>query len=1492
MGRRRTVAVVAVIAVLLTSGYFLLTSSFFAKWVLLSRLSAALGGPVTASHVQVSPGGRVTIENAALKARGIRGVGAEVFRVDRVVAEVDLWSVLKGSPNVRSVALEGPVFRISQSMDDGTVNVGGLRANTGGSKPAAPSPSGSAAAKAHVVVPKITVTRGIIELGEHITDNKAHPGAKADNDFYTPLKQIAVAGEVVQADDGMGGSVVSFKQMDTETVLGPAAVPGGLAVTGRITDDGITLDLSGVALGEWGPENAPTYIRALFKQADVKGEVRSSSITYRYAGGWQAEVALNDVALNLPVTMQPDEDEDGNLLPLAAGESEQYARLTGVNGTIRVGSTGVDAALAGKLEELPVQVTIHADSPAADAAFTCSIASSNFRLESNPKILRFAPGLVRLRLAQFANPTGVVDFSVAIKRPAQSKEVGVNGTLTFRDVTAAFHKWPYRFEKMTGSVDFSESKIELKQITGVATSGAKVVASGTIAPPTGAAKVDLDIRVTDLPIDETLKKSLKKRDIALDFICNVPAYESLLAKGLIATPAMKASNPALANVPAFEMGGKVSVSAIVTRDAGDAGEWWDTITIDLPKVGIVPASVPYPMIAHNVRIIKKDTVATVEGGYYTPVGLNVADSARATIAAKVDIAKLETPNVPFCPDVEVDASDVPLNALLFNAIPDQDAAARLREMNIAGAADIEARVALNAKQETGFTVAVKIDNATASPTPKPSTTTTLGAGAARIIADDVSGVVEVTEHSLNADLEAELRSLLPEHTDARPTRANLRLSMGRNGDPAPFNADITLSKLNTAMAMDDLARPFAPAAAAEITEFLQARQPKGIADATVTVRGDATTVQVSEMKGVSLLEMGSRMTVVESRGSVELKEPAGTLTFTNFATELLAEGNPAGALTIDGTIPTPTIAGTAHAPADALNAGPVRVTLDNGRFESGFARALVNTYAPKGLASFVQSVDLAGGFSMDVTVTPPKAEHLDDSTVRGTVTPRSASLTLDGTRVTLDEITGTIAFGPDASGQSAGFIRNVTAKAPKWSATIDGSWLLTRAANDPQAPTLIAYNGTLGLTGESLTPDLSACLPGPLRSALADLSFACAGPITLEPTTLSLTLRENGDTEAFNTKGRITLTNASLDVGAKLTGMTGAIDFTADKPTDASARAMGPTFELLGMFPSLKAQDIAMTEGRARINGASDGSVLVPHLSANCHGGRFAGSATIAPPVSAKRAYLTDLRFADVRLASVLSDLSLASTAGTTNEPDPSRGLLSASVSLGGTLGDEATRRGRGQMTVTGGRVYSMPLLVPLVRVANLQFPSDEPLDFALCDAFISGNHLSIEEVSMASSSVQLLGFGTAKWPDLTLDLRFKAINRNRIPIITAVMENVRNELLSIKVNGTLKDPKVEMAPLSGTTRFLGELVGRKPDDQQRTLDAIEKRLNNDMRYRKSVVDPNLKQSGAATPPPPVVNPPAANPPATADASQPAPTTPPKPKAPAPKLGAEGAKPR
>src|SRR5262249_50288538 len=125
--------------------------------IVVGQLSKVLAVPVQADSAYVEIDGTLVIDRVRLRAPGVPGPAGELLNIAQVEAQVDWWSVLKGTPRIREVRVLQPLVIVSQSISDQTVNIEKLATGAAASGPGVGA----------LQLPAIAVTNASIEIGEH-----------------------------------------------------------------------------------------------------------------------------------------------------------------------------------------------------------------------------------------------------------------------------------------------------------------------------------------------------------------------------------------------------------------------------------------------------------------------------------------------------------------------------------------------------------------------------------------------------------------------------------------------------------------------------------------------------------------------------------------------------------------------------------------------------------------------------------------------------------------------------------------------------------------------------------------------------------------------------------------------------------------------------------------------------------------------------------------------------------------------------------------------------------------------------------------------------------------------------------------------------------------------------------------------------------------------------------------------------------------------------
>ncbi|MBS0188974.1 MAG: hypothetical protein JSS51_12980 [Planctomycetes bacterium] len=1416
---RRFLIAVAIVLGCAVGGYYALTQGFVGRWIIESILSRRVGAIASLRSIHFHKSGRTDLYGLKFRVPDVPGKPGTFFEAERLEVDLDMTNWMRGEIGLQAVAAEGIIARISQDMETDSVNIQSWR-----------PPSGTGLGR----LPRVVVRSGKLEFCE----NKGRE--------LTVLKSFDIKGEVAPEDADT--VLINFKELRREP---DGREVYGMAVGGKILPTGVELVLTSVSLTDWPAESVPTKFRSIFQDLALSGQITRTRLQYSFRRdsdgkatdpieGFAATLEFTNLGVSLPgVTEQQTIVAPlATTKPLKPGDASRLMRIQADRGTITFAAGRTEAKLNGNVEGVPYTVQAIYKGTNAQSPFEAVFTLGEFDLRRDSTILRFATPLVLERLQDFNFPEGKVKAQVVVSR-AEGKDIQTRGEVRLREGVAAFFRFPYQFQNIRALVTFTSDEVIIQRVEGTAPSGATIVADGRIAPPVEDAGVVVNVRAERVPIDDTLAQAMgPKRSKIIKRVFNKDRYDELLAKGEIRSPQTPANPDDPDAPPAFALGGTATIGVHVTRDEGPGTDpWHDKITIDLANAGLLPEKFPYPLVGDSVQAVITDGMLHLE-----QVALRGLNGGDVRITADFDASRRPDDAPDPDPTVRVTATDVPVDRLLVQALPSKDVGGRsarsvVSALGLTGTIDAAADIGPR-NQDIGVRVEVTPRQLDAVPRlVVPAIPREDVPLAGEVVLRGLAGKIVSDEEKLLIDLTGSAAREAPSPNAQPPCPFRLHADADLSNN-TPTIVEFDAARLDLSLPLEGVLSIIAPAPAATISELRDSYDPAGMLNLRVraNVLRDQTdaTVDLSAFEGARILlpsipgaTESAEVSITGSSGAVRIlpgdRGRPTAVQFTDFRANVFSGQTPDGTLQANGTAAL--LRGAlAHPPTDPSS---LRLEWRGAQLGSPLCRWIGASVLGELAGDLHERHDPQGLFDLSLSVVPGK----DKPELRGEFRPHSLRLTMSDGVVDFPRIDGAAQFDR----RSVTFNKAVL-DADKWNVAVSGGWKRDDSGRSEGS-------AHLAIDSLGIPADLVAAAPAGVCDALRDLKVNATGKVLIP----SLDVKAWWDTpsgeeskgrpDRLRASGRLVIEGGSADVGIEVTQANGAVDFEATREgRDAPLR-----YDMTGSFTDLRLSGIELTNAQVRVvSGDRPGETFVPLLSGDCYGGRLTGQASVFPTGGTSP---PDSKDFDVRIAlsgvtlgplvedvrrKLATDPASGNRAGSDSSTAASAARSSARLDVGfgmtGTLGRPETRRGRGTASAGQGTLVSLPLLLRLVEASNLMLPLGEPLDLLQASFFVQDHTVSFEELSIFSSSVEFLGFGTLTWPNMELDMIFTHRATYRLPIVGHIVESLRNELVTTTVGGTLANPSFGVSTMRGTRGFLERIFGGPTDAQSKRMAELEAR--------------------------------------------------------------------
>jgi hypothetical protein len=346
----------------------------------------------------------------------------------------------------------------------------------------------------------------------------------------------------------------------------------------------------------------------------------------------------------------------------------------------------------------------------------------------------------------------------------------------------------------------------------------------------------------------------------------------------------------------------------------------------------------------------------------------------------------------------------------------------------------------------------------------------------------------------------------------------------------------------------------------------------------------------------------------------------------------------------------------------------------------------------------------------------------------------------------------------------------------------------------------------LRISADTLPVDeeLLAALPASVSSIFRGMKVG--GTIGLDlsklefwPTGQSATQPSGADVDFA---AKIILRGTSMDIGLPATQMSGAIDLAGLIRSGNLHRLEGRCAVDSLLLAGRQGSDLKLTLAKI----TDDPEIDISHVEGNFASGDIAGQGDYIYSDSGSSRYDVNLvlRDADVR--------QITEPAG-----QDIRGRVTASLQMGGTWDDPSSRRGHGDVSVVGEKMYNIPLMLGLMQITNLALPTTSPFNQISTRYTLEGQKVELEDISLRSNDVSMNGSGEMDFAKRQVSLWLATNNPTLValPVIGPLLSGANQELLRVHIKGTIEQPKVSASTFDTVTTTVDQVFKGSDEEHQ-----------------------------------------------------------------------------
>lgn len=156
------------------------------------------------------------------------------------------------------------------------------------------------------------------------------------------------------------------------------------------------------------------------------------------------------------------------------------------------------------------------------------------------------------------------------------------------------------------------------------------------------------------------------------------------------------------------------------------------------------------------------------------------------------------------------------------------------------------------------------------------------------------------------------------------------------------------------------------------------------------------------------------------------------------------------------------------------------------------------------------------------------------------------------------------------------------------------------------------------------------------------------------------------------------------------------------------------------------------------------------------------------------------------------------------------KGRVFATLDLGGAGRSLNALSGRGTVRLRDADVYDLPLMLALLKILSIRRPDTTAFSKSDVQFRVQGNHIYLERIDFNGDAISLLGQGEMDFQH-NIALTFHAVvgsDEVRVPVLRELVGGASQQIMQIRVDGTLQNPHTEKVAFPAVNQALQQLQG------------------------------------------------------------------------------------